>query len=116
MLPELPLPPLPGKEIPFSWFNWFKILHKIIKEMRNGMQVREGANAKQGLAVLVGGTVVVANTSVSNDSRIFLTTQVPGGTPGFLRVSTRTPGVSFTILSSSGTDTSTVAYEIFEPL
>jgi len=38
-----------------------------------------------------------------------------GGTPGWLRVSARTPGTSFTITSSSGTDTSTVAYQIFEP-
>lgn len=116
MATELPIPPLPGKEIPFSWFNWFKILHKIIKDLRNGLQIREGVNAKQGVAVLVAGTVVVANTSVTTNSRIFLTTQIPGGTPGFLRISARTPGVSFTILSSSGTDTSTVAYEIFEPL
>lgn len=81
----------------------------------NGMRVKEGSNAKQGAAVLVGGTVVVANTSVTANSRIFLTCQVPGGTPGFLRISARTPGVSFTILSSSGTDTSTVAFQIFEP-
>jgi len=80
-----------------------------------GLQVKEGSNAKQGTAVLVGGTLVVANTSVTASSRIFLCCQVPGGTPGFLRVSARTAGTSFTILSSSSTDTSTVAYQIFEP-
>jgi hypothetical protein len=52
---------------------------------------------------------------VTANSRIFLTCQTPGGTPGFLRVSARTAGTSFTILSSSGTDTSVVAWEIFEP-
>lgn len=113
---ELPSPPLPGKEIPFSWFTWFKILYRIITDMRSGLRVREGVNAKQGVAVLVAGTVTVANTSVTANSRIFLTTQVPGGTPGFLWVSARVAGTSFTILSSSATDTSTVAYEIFEPL
>ena len=81
----------------------------------SGLQIAEGSNAKQGTAVLVAGTVTVANTSVTANSRIFLTCQVPGGTPGFLRISARTAGTSFTILSSSGTDTSTVAYEIFEP-
>lgn len=79
-----------------------------------GLRVAEGANAKQGTALLVAGTVTVANTAVTATSRIFLTSQVDGGTPGFLRVSTRVAGTSFTILSSSNTDTSTVAYEIFE--
>ena len=80
-----------------------------------GLQVAEGANAKQGTAVLVAGSSVVANTSVTASSRILLTSNADGGTPGFLRVSARTAGTSFTITSSSGTDTSTVAYEIFEP-
>lgn len=75
-----------------------------------GMATVEGANARSGTAVLVAGTVVVSNTSVTANSRIFLTCQVPGGTPGFLRISARTAATSFTILSSSGTDTSTVAW------
>lgn len=80
-----------------------------------GLAVKEGSNAKQGTATLTAGSVVVANTSVTATSRILLTSQADGGTPGFLRVSTRTAGTSFTITSSSGTDTSTVAYQIFEP-
>lgn len=79
-----------------------------------GLRVKEGSNAKQGTVALVGGTATVANTSVTATSRIFLTSQADGGTPGFLRVSARSVGTSFTITSSSGTDTSTVAYEIFE--
>lgn len=80
-----------------------------------GFGVVEGANARQGVVTLVGGTATVANTSVGAFSRIFLTSQVDGGTPGFLRVSSRVNGTSFTITSSSAADTSTVAYEIFEP-
>jgi hypothetical protein len=80
-----------------------------------GYSTAEGTNAKQGTAVLVAGSVVVANTSVTASSRIFLTSQADGGAPGFLRVSARVVGTSFTITSSSPTDTSTVAYEIFEP-
>lgn len=80
-----------------------------------GLRVAEGSNAKMGTAVLVGGTLVVSTTAVTANSRIFLTCQTPGGTPGFLRVSARTAGTSFTILSSSGTDTSTVAWMIVEP-
>lgn len=79
------------------------------------LQVAEGANAKQGTATLVAGAATVSNTSVTANSRIFLTSNVDGGTPGFLRVSARVAGTSFTITSSSGTDTSTVAYVIFEP-
>ena len=80
-----------------------------------GLKVAEGSNAKQGTAALTAGSVVVANTSVTASSRIFLTSNADGGTPGFVRVSARTAGTSFTITSSSGTDTSTIAYEIFEP-
>lgn len=65
---------------------------------------------------LVSGTLVVADTSITADSNIFLTSQVPGGTAGWLSISARTPGTSFTILSSSGTDTSEVAYTIYEPV
>ena len=81
----------------------------------HGLFVKEGANAKQGTAVLTAGSSVVTDTAVTAVSRIFLTSQADGGAPGFLRVSARTAGTSFTITSSSGTDTSTVAYEIFEP-
>lgn len=80
-----------------------------------GIRIAEGTNAKQGTAVLVAGVAVVANTNATAVSRIFLTSQVDGGAPGFLRVSTRTASTSFTITSSSATDTSTVAYQIFEP-
>lgn len=80
-----------------------------------GLQVKEGSGGKQGTAVLVAGAVVVATTGVTATSRILLTSQVDGGTPGFLRITARTPGVSFTITSSNGADTSTVAYQVFEP-
>jgi hypothetical protein len=68
-----------------------------------------------GRAVLVGGTVTVAYTGTTAASNILVTCQIPGGTPGFLRISARVVGTSFTILSSSGTDTSTVAYMVIEP-
>lgn len=80
-----------------------------------GFKTGEAANSKQGTAVLVAGAVVVANTSITANSRIFLTSQVDGGTVGFLRTSARVVGTSFTITSSSLLDTSTVAFEIFEP-
>ena len=81
----------------------------------SGLRVKEGANCKQGVATLVSGTAIVSNTSITASSRIFLTSQSDGGTPGFLRVSARDVGASFTITSSSPSDTSTIAYQIFEP-
>lgn len=80
-----------------------------------GFSVKEGANAKMGTATLVAGSVVVSNTSVTANSRIMLTTQTPGGTIGVQYISARTAGTSFTITSTSNTDTSTIAYLIIEP-
>ncbi len=81
-----------------------------------GMKVAEGSNAKQGTAVLNGTTaVVLANTSVTASSRIFLTINVPGGTPGSPYVSALSAGASFSITSTGASDSSAVAYEIFEP-
>ncbi|MCK5603825.1 hypothetical protein KAR91_18195 [Candidatus Pacearchaeota archaeon] len=75
----------------------------------------EGSNAAMGLATLSGGAITVANTLVTANSRIFITAQADGGTPGSLRVSGRSAGTNFVITSSSGADTSTVAWEIKEP-
>lgn len=82
-----------------------------------GLLVKEGSNAKMGTAVLSSGTVVVNTTSVTANSRIFLMVQSLGtvAAPSALCVSARTPGVSFTILASVLTDTSVIAYLIFEP-
>lgn len=88
----------------------------LVSTLGKGLQVKTGTNAKIGAAVLVGGTVTVANTSVTANSRIFLTSQVDGGTPGFLRVIAKVVGTSFTITSSSATDTSTIAWTIIESI
>lgn len=88
----------------------------LVSTIGKGLQVKTGANAKIGTAVLVGGTVTVANTSVTANSRIFLTSQLDGGTPGFLRVTAKTAATSFVITSSSVLDTSTVAWNIIESI
>lgn len=78
-------------------------------------KLKDGADQPMGVVTLVGGTALVTNNKVTANSRIFLTSQLDGGSPGSLRVSARVDGTSFTITSSSGTDTSTVAYLILEP-
>lgn len=81
-----------------------------------GLQVAEGSNAKQGTLTLNGTTaVVVSNTSVTANSRIFLTINLGSGTVGSPYVSARTAGTSFSVKSTTVGDVSTVAYEIIEP-
>lgn len=81
----------------------------------NGLQVKQGTNAKIGQATLVAGTVTVANTSVTANSRIFLTVSAAGGTQGFLRT-TKSAGVSFTITSTNAAETSVVDWMIVESI
>lgn len=78
--------------------------------------IKEGANAKMGIATLVGGTVTVNTTAVAANSRIFLATNVVGGTAGHVSISARVAGTSFTITSTSGTDTSQIAWWIVDAL
>lgn len=80
-----------------------------------GIAIKEGANARMGVATLVAGTVTVANTSVAANDRIFLTGQNSSGVHGELTVSAKTAGTSFVITSSSNTDTREVAWEIKMP-
>lgn len=72
-----------------------------------------GANSA-GTVALVGGTIVVSTTSVTANSLIRLTCQALGTVvvPSGLCVSAKSAGVSFTILASQVTDTSTIFWEI----
>jgi hypothetical protein len=90
-------------------------LNIVAAQPGKGFQIKEGANARMGVSVLVAGTVTVANTSITANTRVQLTIQIPGGTVGVQYVSARTAGTSFTITSNSATDTSTVAWLLIEP-
>jgi hypothetical protein len=72
-----------------------------------------GGSTRSGTAVLVAGAKAVTNTSVTAYTEVTLQRKVPGGTTGALYYSTN-PGSGFTILSESGSDTSTVFYELVE--
>lgn len=78
---------------------------------RKGNRVR-GVGALSGTATLSGGTVTVTAPEVKSASRIKLQNVSPGGTVGVLSVGTITDATSFVINSSSGSDTSQVAWEI----
>ncbi|WP_409469054.1 right-handed parallel beta-helix repeat-containing protein [Streptomyces sp. HC307] len=81
-----------------------------------GVAIKEGANARMGVATLNGTTAVtIANTSITANTRIFLTIQTPGGTPASPYISGRTVGTNFQIKSTGASDTSVVAWALFEP-
>ena len=88
-----------------------------ISTVGKGLYLKEGANAKMGVATLSGGTVTVNTTAVTANSRIYLTGQTLGTVviPSNYGVSARVAATSFTILASQPTDTSDVAWMIVEP-
>ncbi len=82
-----------------------------------GVKIKEGSNARMGIATLSGGTVTVANTTITANTRIMLTVQSLVGTAGLIYVSARVASTSFTITSSAGGSDggSTVAWVLIEP-
>lgn len=80
-----------------------------VQRARNRLSI---AGAASGRSTLVAGTVTVNTTEVQTGDNIRLTRDVAGGTLGHVSVGTITSGTSFTITSSSATDTSTVFWEI----
>jgi hypothetical protein len=80
-----------------------------------GLVLAEGANARMGTATLIGGTIAVANTSVTANTRVYICRTSAGGIPGALGslIVTKTAGVGFTINAISPADgTSAVATDV----
>jgi hypothetical protein len=93
-------------------------------ELTAGVKLREGtSSSRMGVATLVAGTVTVSTTSVTASSRIMLTPQTGiSGAIGFVGVTARTAGTSFTITARDAAgatvtnDTRQVAWVILEPM
>jgi hypothetical protein len=68
--------------------------------------------AKTGTAVLVAGTVTIADAAITANSIIRLSSKTLGGTPGALFVSAKTAATNFVVTSTNAADTSTVQYDI----
>lgn len=87
--------------------------HNNIADVLTALQSAVGATPtfQTGSATLVAGTVTVPNTSVLTGYVILLSRVAIGGTPGMLTYSI-VSGTSFTITSTSATDTSTIAFLI----
>lgn len=82
----------------------------------SGLKIKAGTNARIGVAPLVAGTVTVNNTSITANTRIFLTVQSLGTivAPVPVAVSSKVAGTSFTIVSADNTDTSVIAWLLVE--
>lgn len=98
----------------------------VLNTIGNGIQIKTGTNARIGQATLSGGTITVANTSVTANSRIFLTRNAVNASTalGILTVGTITANTSFVIYAATagtpGTplaaDVSTVNWLIVESI
>lgn len=76
------------------------------------LTVPEGSNAYMGTIAVNGTTAVtVATTAISANSRIFMTINAPGGTPGSPYVFSQSAATNF-VIKSQASDTSTVAWLI----
>ena len=74
--------------------------------------IAAGTNGSVGVTpAMTAGAVTVATTAVTANSIILYAVVTPGGTVGTYTL-TKTAGTSFTITSTSGTETSTFNYEI----
>jgi len=65
-----------------------------------------------GSVTLVAGQAVVSCGQIASPSLVYTARQGVAGTPGHLSIEAIVPGVSFTIVSSSSSDASAVAYLI----
>lgn len=82
-----------------------------------GLQIKSGSNARIGTGTLVGGTLAVANTSVTSSTRVFLSDQGGGVLANIGSLSAAiTAGTGFTVNSSNPLDTSNFAFLLVESL
>lgn len=90
-----------------------------ISDQGSGFLIKEGSNARMGVVTLSGGSATVLNNTVTANTRIFLTvnSQSSLNLLGFLRVTGRTPGVSFTISTGIALDFgSVIGWLLIEPI
>ena len=91
------------------------------KDPGQEIQIKEGANAMQGLATTAPGgppSVLVLNNLITANTRVSLTWQADGGNVplGTPMIVLRTPGVSFTISSTNPADNGCdVFWQLWEP-
>ncbi len=71
----------------------------VLSTIGNGLQIKEGSNARMGQAILNNGTITVSNTSVTANTRIFLSRASNNSSTslGILQTGAISVGVNFII-------------------
>lgn len=87
----------------------------VVNKTGKGIKLKEATNGRLQSCTLSGGACTMANTTVTAATKVFCFSQADGGTPGWLRTSAKSVGTSYTVTSSSGADTSTIACILIEP-
>lgn len=95
--------------------NLETLIERLIGRVRDLDGYVSSQTPRTGTVALVAGAATVTLPSTTARTLIQLTIQAPGGTVGTPHVFSRVAGTSFTIHSSSGTDTSTVGWSAVEP-
>lgn len=97
----------------------------LINTAGKGIQIKEGSNARMGTATLSSGTITISNTSVTANTRIFVSRYSPSTSTaiGILSVGTVTASTSFIInalkeadATVQTNDVSVVHWMLVEPL
>lgn len=91
-----------------------------------GLQIKEGSNARMGTATLTAGTVTIANTSVTANTRVYITRSDFGASsalgPILCLNGAITPGVGFSLRASTTLgvtetgDNSVIGWHLIEAL
>jgi hypothetical protein len=84
--------------------------------LTTSVHITAGSNTKTGSGTLVGGTLAVANSSITTNSMIFVQDTSSGvlTNVGSLVVSSKTAGTGFTVKSTNILDVSTFNYFVVE--
>jgi hypothetical protein len=86
----------------------------VVGLLGKGLRIKSGTNGRVQTATLVGGTVTIANTSITSTTCIIPFYRTPGGTHGALYVDAVTVGTSCVIKSTNASDTSTIGILLVE--
>lgn len=87
----------------------------LVNTAGKGLSIKSGSNARIGTGTLTAGTVTIANTSVTANTRVFLQDTTSGGLTnvGVLTAVT-TAGTGFVVTSTLALDTSTFNWMLVE--
>jgi hypothetical protein len=107
----------------FTLAGFSSVANLVVGTVGYGINIKEGANARAGVATLVAGTILVNTTAVSATSRVLLSRQALNASTALGELTfTKVNGTSITItavdvatLLTQALDVSDIYWEIREP-